>query len=76
MLRANAISPVTEDNWCTKSWKTFSDDATNGSVNFLSILPDTEDNDDIFTDLASFDLTLKAGTSVRTAGIGDPRWLK
>lgn len=76
MLRANAISYVTEDNWCTKSWKTFSDDSTNGSVNFLTILPDTEDNNDIFTDLASFDLTLKAGTSVRTAGIGDPRWLK
>lgn len=76
MLRANAISAVTEDNWCTKSWKTFSDDSTNGSVNFLTILPDSEDNDDIFTDLDSFDLTLKGGTSVRTAGIGDPRWLK
>ena len=76
MLRANSISAVTEDNWCTKSWKTFSDDATNSSVNFLSILPDSEDNDGIFTDLSSFDLTIKAGTSVKSSGIGDPRWLK
>ncbi|MBQ7610392.1 MAG: DUF5123 domain-containing protein, partial [Bacteroidales bacterium] len=76
MLRANAVSATTEDNWCTASWKTFTDDGTNGSINFLSILPATEDNNDIFTDLPAFDLTLRYGTSVREKGIGDPRWLK
>ena len=76
ILRANKVTPVTEDNWCTPTWKSFSDDATNGSVNFISILPATEDNDDIFTDISSFDLTLKNGTSVKNASIGDPRWLK
>lgn len=76
MLRANTVTATTEDNWCTPSWKTFSDDSTNGSVNFLSILPEGEDNNDIFADLPAFDLTLKNGTSVRNLGIGDPRWLK
>lgn len=76
MLRANSVTATTEENWCTPSWKTFTDDGTNGSVNFVSILPATEDNNDIFTDLPAFDLTLRYGTSVREKGIGDPRWLK
>ena len=76
MLRANKMTTVCENNWCTPDWKTFTDDSTNGAFNFLSILPASEDNAGIFEDLANFDLRIKAGTSVRTNAVGDPRWLK
>ena len=76
MLRANKMTTVCENNWCTPDWKTFTDDSTNGAFNFLSTLPASEDNAGIFEDLENFNLSIKAGTSVRTNGVGDPRWLK
>lgn len=76
MLRANKLTSDCSGNWCTPSWKTFTDDSTNGSINFVKILPENEDNDDIFEDAASGNYTLKTGTSVYTNKIGDPRWIK
>lgn len=76
ILRANKLSVQTSENWCTKSWKTFSDDGTNGSINPISILPDNEDNADIFANAEEGDYTLINGTSVYSKKIGDPRWIK
>lgn len=75
ILRANKLSVNESDNWCTKTWKSFSDDTANGSVNPIQILPDSEDNDSIFHDAASKDFSIKAGTSVYEKRIGDPRWI-
>ena len=76
MLRANNVTKDLSDNYCTKSWKTFVDDSTNNSMNFCTILPDTEDNAQIFKDFVNNDFTLLQGTTVYTYGIGDTRWIK
>ncbi len=76
VLRANKLSVKTDELWCTRSWKTFTDDSTNASVNPIAILPDGEDNNDIFVDASGGDYTLKPGTSVYNKAIGDPRWIK
>ena len=77
MLRSNAVERNCSDNWCTPDWKTFTDDTTNGSVNFLSILPESEDSGSLFADPQNNDFTIvvKDGT-VFSRGIGDPRWLE
>ena len=77
MLRSNAVERNCSDNWCTPDWKTFTDDTTNGSVNFLSILPESEDSGSLFADPQNNDFTIvvKYGT-VFSRGIGDPRWLE
>ena len=59
----------------SNGWKTFADDSTNGSVNFCTVLPDTEDNADLFTDCQNNDFTITPGTTVYEYGIGDPRWI-
>lgn len=76
MLRANAVTKDLSDNYCTKSWKTFVDDATNSSVNFCNILPDSEDNDTLFKDSKNLDFTINTGTTVFNYQIGDIRWIK
>lgn len=76
VLRANKLNVKTSELWCTKSWKTFTDDTTNASVNPIAILPENEDNDDIFVDAQNGDYTLKQGTSVYNKAVGDPRWIK
>ena len=75
MLRANNVTKDCSDNYCTNGWKTFADDSTNGSVNFCTVLPDTEDNADLFTDCQNNDFTITPGTTVYEYGIGDPRWI-
>lgn len=76
VLRANKLNVKTSELWCTRSWKTFTDDTANASVNPVAILPEGEDNDDVFVDAAGGDYTLKPGTSVFNKAIGDPRWIK
>lgn len=76
MLRANSVTKDYSDNYCTKSWKTFADDATNGSVNFCTILPESEDNDQIFKDYKNNDFTITPGTTVYNYKIGDNKWIK
>lgn len=76
MLRANNVTKDLSDNYCTKSWKTFVDDSTNNSMNFCTVLPDTEDNAQIFRDYANNDFTLLTGTTVYNYGIGDTNWIK
>lgn len=67
----------TSDNFCTKTWMSFRlDSGTANAYMPATVLPDSEDNAQIFTDLGNFDLTLRKGTSVYNAGIGDPRWIK
>ena len=75
-LRANKLTASYENNWCTSDWKTFEGDGVNGTVDFISVLPEAENTAAVFEDLENFDLTVKAGTSVRTNKVGDPRWLK
>lgn len=77
MLRANTgMTPDLENNYCTPDWKTFSDDSTNGSVNFLTTLDASESNDALFRDVENLDLTITPGTTVYEKGVGDPRWIK
>ena len=76
MLRANSVTKDYSDNYCTKSWKTFTDDATNGSVNFCTMLPESEDNDQIFKDYKNNDFTITPGTTVYNYKIGDNKWIK
>lgn len=77
MLRANTgMSPDLEDNYCTPDWKTFTDDSTNGSVNFLTTLDSAENNDALFRDVENLDLTITPGTTIYVKGVGDPRWIK
>lgn len=65
------------DNFCTKSWMSFRINTSTSGVYYpVTTLPDNEDNGQVFEDAESFDLTLKSGTSVYNAGIGDPRWKK
>lgn len=75
MLRANNLTKDLSDNYCTKSWKTFVDDSTNNSMNFCTILPETEDNAKIFKDYTNNDFTLLPGTTVYNYGIGDTNWI-
>lgn len=75
MLRAHNVTKYCSDNYCTNGWKTFADDSTNGSVNFCTVLPDTEDNAYLFTDCQNNDFTITPGTTVYEYGIGDPRWI-
>ena len=77
MLRANTgMSPDLEENYCTPDWKTFTDDSTNGSVNFLTTLDSAENNDALFRDVENLDLTISPGTTIYVKGVGDPRWIK
>lgn len=76
MLRKNGMTAVCEDNYCTPGWKTFVDDSTNGSVNFLTTLAASEDNAQLFRNVAGLDCTVTPGTTVHVNRIGDPRWLK
>ena len=75
MLRANNLTKDLSDNYCTKSWKTFVDDSTNNSMNFCTILPETEYNAKIFKDYTNNDFTLLPGTTVYNYGIGDTNWI-
>ena len=76
MLRAYNMTTELSDNYCTKGWKTFKDDSTNNSMNFCTMLPDTEDNYDIFKDFENNDFTLLPRTTVYNYGIGDTNWIK
>lgn len=67
------ISTSYSDNYATSEWREkFTHSGNNGSVD---IVITTATNDDVFTDLAKFDLTLKSGTTAYGANAGDPRWL-
>ncbi len=76
MLRANKLTVADSDNYCTPDWKTFTDDATNNSVNFLTTLPSTETNAAVFEDAANLKFNITAGTTPAVKRLGDPRWLK
>ena len=66
------ISTIYSNNYATSDWKSFTHSGKNGSVD---ILETTSTNAEVFTDLASFDLTLKSGTTAYGNNVGDPRWL-
>ena len=75
MLRANSMAKDVSENYCTVGWKTFVDDQTNNSVNFCTLLPADEDNDQLFKDYKNNDFTITPATTVYGYGIGDPRWI-
>lgn len=71
LLHANNVTATYSDNYATSDWKsTF--EIYSGTTDFLEV---TSTNDEVFTDLANFDLTLKSGTTAYGANAGDPRWL-
>lgn len=61
------------NNFATSDWRdAFTHSGKNGSVD---IVTKTGTNDEVFSNLANFDLTLKPGTAAYGANAGDPRWL-
>lgn len=76
MLRAHQLSTELSDNYCTRSWKNFTDDPTNNSVNFCVLLGDEEDNAGLFADYPNNDFTIRSGTSIYEKRVGDLRWIK
>ena len=71
VLAKNLVTTSYSNNFATSDWrKTFTN--YEGTIDFLEV---TSANADVFTNLASFDLTLKSGTTAYGNNVGDPRWL-
>ena len=71
LLANNLVTASYSNNFATSDWKsTFAN--YEGTIDFLEV---TSANADVFTNLASFDLTLKSGTTAYGNNVGDPRWL-
>ena len=71
LLAKHDVTASYSNNFATSDWReTFTN--YDGSIDFLEV---TSKNDDVFTNLANFDLTLKPGTTAYGANAGDPRWL-
>ena len=71
LLAKNLVTASYSNNFATSDWReTFTN--YEGTIDFLEV---TSANKDVFTNLASFDLTLKSGTTAYGNNVGDPRWL-
>ena len=72
---ASKYSETVENNWYTSDWKTYTPKTGTGYYEMLTN-ESTLLNAALCPGYASSDFTVAAGSDVRAAGAGDPRWLK
>lgn len=78
MIKEGAPAKFTNifsNNWYTSDWLTFTVNTSSGYQNYLTN-QSTLLNSALCPNYASSDFTVAAGSDVRAAGAGDPRWLK
>ena len=71
---ASNYSATVENNWFTSDWKTYTTKTGTGYYDMLTN-QSTLLNAALCPGYASSDFTVAAGSDVRAAGAGDPRWL-
>ena len=72
---ASKYSETVENNWYTSDWKTYTPKTGTGYYEMLTN-ESTLLNAALCPRYASSDFTVAAGSDVRAAGAGDPRWLE